>query len=132
MRALSLGLVRFIVPLLVKVIINACLLFMMTGLPVGLTCSITIHLKITNRDTNGMPKFLDVHSLKGLDEEALRKTQNSPKDEFGVTHDNILYNKEEDKFFCLLDAPSKEAVAKHHEKHGFKCDWITEVKTTTP
>ncbi len=45
-----------------------------------------------------MPKFLDVHSLKGLDEEAL---------------------------------PSKEAVAKHHEKHGFKCDWITEVKTTT-
>lgn len=41
-----------------------------------------------------MPKFLDVHSLKGLDEEALRKTQNSPKDEFGVTHDNILYNKE--------------------------------------
>jgi hypothetical protein len=67
---------------------------MMTGLPVGLTCSITIHLKITNRDTNGMPKFLDVHSLKGLDEEALRKTQNSPKDEFGVTHDNILYKRQ--------------------------------------
>jgi hypothetical protein len=37
-----------------------------------------------------MPKFLDVHSLKGIDEETLRKTQKSPKDEFGVTHDNIL------------------------------------------
>jgi hypothetical protein len=37
---------------------------------------------------------------------------------------------EEDKFFCLLDAPSKDAVIKHHEKHGFKCDWVTEVKTT--
>jgi Fe2+ or Zn2+ uptake regulation protein len=77
-----------------------------------------------------MPKFLDVHSLKGLDEETLRKTQNSPKDEFGVTHDNIMYNKEEDKFFCLLDAPNKEAVEKHHKKHGFKCEWVTEVKTT--
>jgi hypothetical protein len=29
-----------------------------------------------------------------------------------------------------LDAPNKEAVVKHHEKHGFKCDWVTEVKTT--
>jgi hypothetical protein len=77
-----------------------------------------------------VPKFLDVHGLKGLDEEILRKTQNAPKDEFGITHDNILYNREEDRFYCLLDAPSKEAVEKHHEKHGFKCEWITEVKTT--
>jgi hypothetical protein len=77
-----------------------------------------------------MPKFLDVPSLKGYDEESLRKAQNSPKDEFGVTPVNIMYNKEEDKFFCLLDAPSKEAIIKHHEKYGFKCDWITEVKTT--
>ena len=43
-----------------------------------------------------MPKFLDVHSLKGSDEETLRKIQNSLRDEFGVKHDNILYNKEED------------------------------------
>ena len=77
-----------------------------------------------------MPKYLDVHSLKDVDEEELRKAQSSPKDEFGVTHDNIMYNKEEDKWFCLLDAPSKEAVIKHHEKYGFKCEWITEVKTT--
>ena len=77
-----------------------------------------------------MPKYLDAHNLKGLDEETLRKAQNSPKDEFGVMHDNILYSKEEDKLFCLLDAPNKEAVVKHHEKLGFKCEWITEVKTT--
>ena len=51
-----------------------------------------------------MPKFLDVHNLKSVDEETLRKTQNAPRDEFGVTHDNMLYNKDEDKFFCLLDA----------------------------
>ena len=77
-----------------------------------------------------MPKFLDVHSLKDLDERTLRKTQDAPKDEFGVTHDNILYNSEEDRFYCLLDAPTKEAVIKHHTKHGFKPEWITEVKTT--
>ena len=58
------------------------------------------------------------------------KTQDTPKDEFGVTHDNILYNKEEDKFYCLLDAPNKDSVVKHHGKHGFKPEWITEVKTT--
>jgi hypothetical protein len=88
-------------------------------------------LKITNYNLNDMPKFLDVHSLKDFDEKSLRKAQNSPKDEFGVTHDNIMYNKEEDKFFCLLDAPNKEAIVKHHEKYGFECDWITEVKTTS-
>ena len=54
-----------------------------------------------------MPRFLDVHGLKDLDEETLRKTQNAPKDEFGVTHDNIMYNKDEDKFYCLLDAQVK-------------------------
>ena len=72
--------------------------------------------------------------LLSIDEETLRKTQNAPKDEFGVIHDNMLYNKDKDKFFCLLDAPSKEAVEKHHEKHekhGFKCGWITEVRTTS-
>lgn len=78
-----------------------------------------------------MPKFLDSHDMKGVDEETLRKLQNSPKDEFGVTHINLLYNKEEDKLCCLLDAPNKEAVEKHHAKHDYKCDWIIEVKTTT-
>ena len=65
-------------------------------------------------------KFLDVHPLKGFDEKTLRKLQQSPVDEFGITHHNILYNKEVDKFFCLLDAPNKEAVEKHHSKAGGK------------
>jgi Nickel responsive protein SCO4226-like len=33
-------------------------------------------------------------------------------------------------FYCILDAPNKDAVVKHHQKFGMKCDWITEVKTT--
>jgi uncharacterized protein DUF4242 len=77
-----------------------------------------------------MGKFLDVHPLKGFDEETLRKLQQSPIDEFGITHHNILYNKEVDKIFCLLNAPNKEAVEKHHRKAGVKCEWILEVKTT--
>jgi len=68
--------------------------------------------------------------MKGVDENALRNAQNSPKDEFDVVHENIMYNEKEDKLFCLLDAPSKEAVEQHHQKLGIQCDWIIEVKTT--
>ena len=51
-----------------------------------------------------MAKFLDAHSLKGVNEETLRKVHQSPKDEFGITHDNLIYNKEEDKpvSICFL------------------------------
>ncbi|MGI0079610.1 MAG: nickel-binding protein [Nitrososphaerales archaeon] len=47
-----------------------------------------------------------------------------PQDEFRVTHHDILYNAQDDKVYCVLDAPSKEAVRKHHENAGIKCDWI--------
>ena len=75
-----------------------------------------------------MPKFLDVHPLKGFEEETLKKLQTSPVDEFGIKHVKIMYNQQEDRF--LLDAPDKQAVENHHNKHGVKCEWITEVKTT--
>lgn len=77
-----------------------------------------------------MPRYLDVHPLENLSEETLKGLQNSATDEFGITHANIIYNKDEDRCYCLLDAPSKEAVEKHHHKAGIKCDWITEVKST--
>jgi hypothetical protein len=77
-----------------------------------------------------MPKFLDSHTLGNVTEEQLRHAQNMPKDEHGIIHNNIMYNKDENKGFCLLEAPNKEAVQKHHEKLGMKCDWVMEVKTT--
>lgn len=77
-----------------------------------------------------MPKFLDAHEMGHFDEEKLKQAQDLPQDEFGVTHENIIYNKEENKLFCLLDAPNKESVHKHHQKLGLNCNWITEVKTT--
>lgn len=77
-----------------------------------------------------LPTYLDAHDLGKATEEQLKQVQNSPKDEVGVTHKNMLYNKEENKLFCILDAPNKDAVEKHHQKFGMKCNWITEVKTT--
>ena len=44
-----------------------------------------------------MPKFLDVHPLKGFDEEDFKKSANSAVDEFAVKLHNMFYNKEEDQ-----------------------------------
>jgi hypothetical protein len=73
---------------------------------------------------------LDAHRLQGLDEQTLRNLQNAPPDEFGIKALNLMYNQDEDKFYCLTDGPNKEAVQEHHNKHGFNCEWITEAKTT--
>jgi len=77
-----------------------------------------------------MPKFLDSHGLQGVDPEDLKKLQNAPKDEFGVTHLNLIYSEDDDRMYCFLEAPDKEAVKKHHEKFGYKCDFILEVNST--
>jgi hypothetical protein len=69
--------------------------------------------------------------MKGLNDDMLNALQKSPEDEFKVKHLNIMYNPEIDKCYCLLEAPSLEAVEKNHKKLGIKCDWITEVKTTS-
>jgi len=77
-----------------------------------------------------VPKFLDNHGLQGADPKDLKKAQNQPKDEFGVSILNIIYSEDIDRMYCLLDAPNKEAIEKHHEKLGYKCDYILEVDTT--
>jgi hypothetical protein len=41
-----------------------------------------------------------------------------------------MYNPEVHQCYCLIEAPTMEAVQRHHEKFGIKCDWIMEVKTT--
>ena len=61
-------------------------------------------------DYTYMPTYLDVHGLGNVTEEQIKQAQNAPKDEFGVTHKNMLYNIEENKFYCILDAPNKDAV----------------------
>ena len=77
-----------------------------------------------------MPKFLDSHALNGAKPETLKKLQNDPIDEFGVKHLNLIYSEDEDRMYCFLEAPDKEAIKKHHDKFGFKCDYILEVNST--
>ncbi len=78
----------------------------------------------------GMPKFLDSHGMQGAKPEDLKKATNEPKDEFGVSVLNVIYSEDEDRMYCLLDAPNKDAIEKHHEKLGYNCDYILEVDTT--
>lgn len=77
-----------------------------------------------------MARFLDTHEIGSVTEDQLKKLQGSPPDEFGVIYINMLYNYEANIMYCILEAPSKEAVEKHHTKFGTTCDWITEIKTT--
>lgn len=77
-----------------------------------------------------MPMFIDVHPMKPFSADQLKKLQNAPADEFGVTHHDILFNEQDNKIYCVLNAPNLEAIHKHHAKVGVSCDWVHEVKST--
>ena len=77
-----------------------------------------------------MPIFLDVHKLP-FKEDHLKELVNSPIDEFGVKHINLIYNDKNDVCFCVLDAPDHESVVKHHDKVNIQCEWIMEVNLAT-
>jgi Nickel responsive protein SCO4226-like len=76
-----------------------------------------------------LPNFLDVHSFGTATEEEIINAQNAPRDDLGVKVVNIIYNLEGGAIYCILDAPDKGAVTKHHDRLDVKCDWIMEVKT---
>ncbi len=77
-----------------------------------------------------MPKFIDTHPMTPFTAGELKKLQDAPPDEFGVTHHDILFSEEDDKIYCVLDAPNREAISKHHAKAGIACDFIHEVHST--
>ncbi|CUR52173.1 Histidine kinase [Nitrosotalea devaniterrae] len=74
-----------------------------------------------------MPIFIDGHDSKDLTQEEIEKLVNLPRDEFGITHLELFFNKTESRLYCVLDAPDEESIWKHHEAAGFKCDFISEV-----
>jgi hypothetical protein len=75
-----------------------------------------------------MPQFIDGHPMGSLTAEQLKQLQTAPKDKFGVTHHD--YNKKENRVYCVLAAPSKDAVENHHKGAGLKVGWIHEVEST--
>jgi hypothetical protein len=68
--------------------------------------------------------------MKPMTADALKKLQDAPPDEFGVTHHEILFSEKDNKIFCVLEAPNVEAIHKHHAKACVNCDWVHEVKST--
>lgn len=77
-----------------------------------------------------MPAFLDFHSMGRYDEDDLKKSQKEPRNELGVKVINTFYDLDSGMMFCLVDAPDKYAVERHHSRYGVRCDWITPVKMT--
>ena len=75
-----------------------------------------------------MPIFIDGHKMSSLTREQIEKIANSPIDEHGVRHIELLFNEKEDKLFCILEGPSKEAIENHHNAANLKCDFIVEAE----
>jgi Protein of unknown function (DUF4242) len=77
-----------------------------------------------------MPAFLDFHSMGIYNEDDLKKSLKGPRNELGVKVLNTFYDLDSGMMFCLIDAPDRYVVERHHSKYGMKCDWITPVKMT--
>ena len=73
-----------------------------------------------------MPIFLDIHKIPTT-EKKIDEIVNQQEDESQVTHINILFNREADLCYFLLQASSKEAIEKYHSKINMKCDFIYQV-----
>ena len=73
-----------------------------------------------------MPIFIDGHKMGGLDASKLKKIMDDPPSKNGVKLKDILFNEKENKLFCILEAPNREAVERHHQDIGIECDFIIE------
>jgi len=71
-----------------------------------------------------MPIFIDCHDMSESKEAKFKKIINSPANKHGVTHKEILFNKNENKFFCIMEAPDRESIENYHEDAGIECDFI--------
>jgi Protein of unknown function (DUF4242) len=77
-----------------------------------------------------MPQFMDFHDDLVLPEDAVRNITQEAKDhktdEFGVRQIELFHNAE-GKVYCLLEAPTAEAVRNHHAALGVPCGEVHEV-----
>jgi Protein of unknown function (DUF4242) len=79
-----------------------------------------------------MPQFMDFHNDLKLPDHAIEQIMQDAKDkradEFGVRQVELFHNSD-GNVYCLLEAPSAEAVLKHHEASGVPCGDIHEVSS---
>jgi hypothetical protein len=78
-----------------------------------------------------MPTSFYFHSMGGYTEDDLKKSRNETGEEFGVKVLNPFYDLDSGTSFCLLAAPDRYTMEKHHYKFRTKCNWITRVKMTS-
>jgi hypothetical protein len=78
-----------------------------------------------------MPLFMDYHDELKLPPEAIEQITEEAKarksDQFGVRQAELFHNSD-GKVYCLLEAPSAEAVRQHHEALGVDCGQVHEVR----
>ncbi|MGA8015166.1 MAG: nickel-binding protein [Candidatus Dormiibacterota bacterium] len=77
-----------------------------------------------------MPQFMDFHPDLKLSQQSIdglaAGARAGATDEFGVRQVE-LYHNSEGKVYCLLDAPSAQAVRDHHAALGVDCGEVHEV-----
>lgn len=76
-----------------------------------------------------MPLFIDGHGLDRFSQKALCDAVKSQRDKHGVKTLEFFYNKDDNRLYCLLDAPSKDSVYAHHHDIGVDCQFVTQVDT---
>ena len=76
-----------------------------------------------------MPIFIDGHDVPGTKVAKFKKIINNPANKHGVTHKEILFNKNENKFFCIIEAPNRDSIEKYHEDAEIECDFIYEANS---
>lgn len=78
-----------------------------------------------------MPMFMDYHDELHLPAEAIQQITEDAKaqksDQFGVRQAELFHNAD-GKVYCLLEAPSAEAVREHHAALGVGCGEVHEVR----
>ena len=80
-----------------------------------------------------MRLYMDIHkNAKGISKKALEEAHQKDlavQEKHGVKFHKYWYNEDEEKVFCLFEAPNKEdAAAVHKEAHGGVADEVIEVR----
>lgn len=66
-----------------------------------------------------MPLYMDTHDTTEMPQELRRKVESrihsGERDEYGVVDRGVIIDKDAGTMHCVLDAPNRDAVKRHHE-----------------
>ncbi len=75
-----------------------------------------------------MPTFMSRYHVGKLNLEQIKNTVNST-DQSGVTTVDMFYNKAKNELYCILDAPSEDAIKDYHANVNLVYDFITSIES---